>query len=124
VLYVITEHHEERAIHVIIDDVIFDGPVAVLVDSGTASASEILAGALQDHKRAQLIGVPTYGKGSVQSLYPLSDGSNLHLTTAVWLTPNHKQLDSVGLQPDFEIEAIPGQDAALDAALAYLETAE
>jgi carboxyl-terminal processing protease len=122
VLYVVTEHHEEHAIHVIIEDVIFDGPVAVLVDSGTASASEILAGALQDHDRAQLIGAPTYGKGSVQSLYPLSDGSNLHLTTAVWLTPAHKQLDGVGLRPDLEIDALPGQDAALDAAIAYLET--
>jgi carboxyl-terminal processing protease len=123
VIYYVTEHHQEHAIRVIIGDVAFKKPVAVLVDHGTASASEILAGALQDHERAILIGGPTYGKGSVQSLYPLSDGSNLHLTTAVWTTPKHKQLDGVGLQPDLAVEAAPGQDMALDAAIAHLETA-
>lgn len=121
VLYYVTEHHQERGIRVIMKDVTFSEPVTVLVDGGTASASEILAGALQDHERAHLIGEPTYGKGSVQSLYPLSDGSSLHLTTAVWYTPKHKLLDGVGLQPDLEISATPGQDAVLDAAIAYIE---
>ncbi len=77
-----------------------DLPLIVLVNRGTASAAEIVAGALQDHGRARLVGETTFGKGSVQLIFELSDGSSLHITAARWLTPHHHQLDGVGLTPD------------------------
>jgi carboxyl-terminal processing protease len=81
-------------------------PVVVLVDSGTASAAEIVAGALQDHKRAVILGSPTYGKGSAQSLFPILGGRALKLTTARWFTPEGRTIerDSTkgGITPDIE----------------------
>ncbi len=104
---------------------ITDLRVAVLVNSGTASAAEILAGALQDYKRAPLIGEPTYGKGSVQTIRKLSDGSALHITTATWLTPKKNQIAGTGLKPDIAVpltnESIQkGLDTQLDRAIEYL----
>lgn len=99
---------------------LFAGPLAVLVDGGTASAAEILAAALADHGRAVLIGAPTYGKGSVQALYPLPDGSVMHITHAVWLTPDGNRLDGAGLQPDFTVGVVAGRDAALKVALEHI----
>lgn len=78
----------------------FDWRIALLVDGGTASASEIVAGALRDQGRAILIGEKTYGKGSVQEVHELADGSSLHVTVARWLTPNRQQIDGSGLAPD------------------------
>ena len=75
-------------------------PLAVLVDGGTASAAEIVAAAIQDYQRGPLIGASTYGKGSVQGVYTLKDGSSIRITTARWLTPLGKPIDAVGLQPD------------------------
>jgi carboxyl-terminal processing protease len=75
-------------------------PVIALVDQGTASAAEILAAALHDHGRAQLVGVPTFGKGTVQTFYDLDDGSGLKLTTARYYTPAGKLLESHGIVPD------------------------
>ena len=100
-----------------------DLPLAVLVNHGTASAAEILAGALQDRGRAPLIGQPTYGKGSVQLIFELSDHSSIHITNARWFTPSRAQIDGVGLKPD--IEMAPGADGAdpeLDRAVLYLQS--
>jgi carboxyl-terminal processing protease len=99
-------------------------PLAVLVDSSTASAAEIVAAALQANGRAPLIGTPTYGKGSVQLIFELSDGSSLHVTSARWLTPAGDQLDGVGLSPDIALDptaAPQGSDPFLQAAAAWLE---
>ncbi|MCX6046191.1 MAG: S41 family peptidase [Chloroflexi bacterium] len=83
-------------------------PLIVLVDGNSASASEIVAGALQDHGRAKLVGEKTYGKGSVQLVYQLPDESSLHVTNAQWFTPKHHQISSHGLTPDVIIA--PGED--------------
>jgi len=99
-----------------------DEPLAVLVDQDTASAAEIVAGALQDHERAVLVGTRTRGKGSVQLAYELSDGSSLHVTAAVWLTPDQREINGVGLEPDYYVEAGggSGEDEALQQALEVL----
>jgi carboxyl-terminal processing protease len=78
-------------------------PLVVLVDGGTASAAEIVAGALQDRGRAVIIGSRTFGKGSVQAPSRLSDGSALELTVGHYLTPAGRSLDGVGLQPDVAV---------------------
>ena len=80
-----------------------DQSLVLLVDGGTASASEIVAGALQDYKRATLVGEKTFGKGSVQLIYELSDNSRLHVTVAKWFTPNGNAIDGTGLTPDIEV---------------------
>ena len=79
---------------------ITNDPLVVLVNQGTASASEILAAALQDNGRATLIGETTFGKGLIQSLFELSDGSGLAVTIAKYETPNHRDINKLGIQPD------------------------
>ena len=98
--------------------------LAVLVDGGTASAAEIVAGALQDSGRAILVGQQTYGKGSIQRIHRLSDNSALHVTFARWYTPNGHQIDEQGLTPDIPVEEPPTEerDPALEKALEVLKT--
>lgn len=85
-------------------------PIVALVDQGTASAAEILAAALHDHGRARLVGLPTYGKGTVQTFYDLDDGSGLKLTTARYFTPNGNSLESKGIVPDVRVDAFTPED--------------
>jgi carboxyl-terminal processing protease len=93
-------------------------PLIVLVNSGSASASEIVAGALQDHSRARLVGSQTYGKGSVQTVMALSDGHAIKLTTSRYFTPSGASIHERGIKPDVVIEdAKDGDDRALHAAL-------
>jgi carboxyl-terminal processing protease len=80
-----------------------DDPLVVLVNHGTASASEILAGALQDNDRAQLLGETTFGKGLIQSLFDLSDGSGLAVTIAKYETPDHHDINQLGIKPDWVV---------------------
>ncbi len=90
-------------------------PMVVLINEGSASASEITAGALQDLGRARLVGVKSYGKGSVQTITPLDNNQGgVHITTARWLTPNGRQINGVGLTPDYNV---PITDSDLNAGL-------
>jgi carboxyl-terminal processing protease len=104
-----------------------DIPLVVLINEGSASASEILAGALQDYGRAKLVGVKSYGKGSVQNWVPLSNNQGAaRVTIAKWLTPNEQAIDNhVGLSPDVTVEMTQddfeaGRDPQLDAAMETL----
>jgi len=86
-------------------------PIVVLVNGGSASASEIVAGALQDHKRAVILGTKTFGKGSVQTILPLDDNSALRLTTARYFTPKGRSIQATGIVPDIVFENAPVQEA-------------
>jgi len=104
-----------------------DIPLVVLVNAGTASASEIVAGAIQDSGRGILIGESTFGKGSVQLVYDLSDQSSLHVTVAHWFTPNRHEITGNGLTPDIvvpltEEDRAQDRDPQLDRAIAYFNT--
>jgi carboxyl-terminal processing protease len=97
----------------------------VLVNGGSASAAEILAGALQDYKLATIVGEKTFGKGSVQDYQTFSDGSSLKITVAKWLTPNGNCIDETGITPDEEVALTEddynnNRDPQLDRALAII----
>ncbi len=111
------------------DPIAPDIPMVVLVNGASASASEIVAGALQDYGRAILIGDKTFGKGSVQLIHELSNGAELRVTKARWFTPNDRAIHGEGLDPDILVEETPedveaGLDPQLDRAVEYLLTGE
>ncbi len=87
-------------------------PIVVLVNGGSASASEIVAGALQDHHRGLLLGTETFGKGSVQTIIPLDDGSGLRLTTALYYLPSGRTIQEVRIQPDVDVEPYSEEELA------------
>jgi carboxyl-terminal processing protease len=99
-----------ETLEVISSPVTTDLPIVVLVDNASASGSEVLAGALQDHDRALVAGNVTYGKGSVNILRHLNDGSGIYITTARWLTPNGRLIEGHGIEPDIKLE-LTGEDA-------------
>jgi len=104
-----------------------DIPIVLLVNGGSASASEILSGAIRDRKRGILVGVKTFGKGSVQNVHQLSDGSTLHVTVAHWLTPDKHDISQAGIEPHITVEQTPeatsqNRDQQLERALEYLRT--
>ena len=95
-------------------------PLVVLVDGYSASGSEVLAGALQDYNRATIAGTKTYGKGSVNIMRQLKDGSGLNITTARWLTPNGHLIEGVGIKPDYELNL--EEEDAIQWAIDYLKS--
>ncbi len=124
VLYEQRRDQEEKSYPVRRGGKATDIPLVVLVNAGTASASEIVAGAIQDSGRGILIGESTFGKGSVQLVYDLSDQSSLHVTVAHWFTPNRHEITSNGLTPDTvvpltEEDRAQGKDPQLDRAIAH-----
>lgn len=103
-----------------------DLPIVLLVNKGSASASEIVAGAFKDYGRGTLIGEKTFGKGSVQNVYNLSDGSTLHVTNALWLTPQKHEINQQGIDPDIEVtmtdaDIRANNDLQLKRAVEYLQ---
>jgi carboxyl-terminal processing protease len=98
-------------------------PLIVLINSGSASGSEIVAGALQDLQKATIIGTKSYGKGSVQTIFPLQDGSGLRLTTAHYFTPSGRSIDHVGIVPDIELSNEGKDDRQLNMAHAIMKEA-
>ena len=126
VLYLQSQNEGERVFNSTSETIAPTEPLVVLIDGGTASASEIVAGALKDRGRATLIGSKTFGKGSVQLVFDLSDGSSVHVTSARWLTPNRTQIDQSGLEPDVPVAITQedidnGRDPVLAEAVFYLQ---
>lgn len=103
------------------DPIVNDIPVVILVNEATASASEILAGALKDNYGATIIGKQTYGKGVIQTLYTLTDGSGIKITTEEYYTPNHNQINEVGITPDIEVDITENEDTQLQRAIEELK---
>jgi carboxyl-terminal processing protease len=104
-----------------------DLPLAVLVNGNSASASEVVAGALQDYERAPLIGNQTFGKGSINHFRQLSDGSAIYISIGRWYTPNGRQIEGQGLTPDMVVERTEqdvqqGKDPQLDKAIEYIKS--
>ncbi|MBI3075266.1 MAG: PDZ domain-containing protein, partial [Parcubacteria group bacterium] len=113
-----------RALFSLSSTLVFSGKLVVLIDGNSASASEIFAGALRDHKRATLIGEKTFGKGSVQTIYSLPDGTILKLTTALYALPSKEFIDGKGIEPHIKVAETlatgEAGDKVFDAAIAFL----
>jgi len=119
VVSMVDNQGEKTALSIKPDGVTTDLPLVVLTDNYSASGSEVLAGALQDYGRAIVAGTKTYGKGSVNTLHRLKDGSGLYITTARWLTPKGRLIEGEGISPDYELE-LEGEDA-IQWAIDYLK---
>jgi carboxyl-terminal processing protease len=108
----------------------FDLPLAVLIDGGTASAAEIVAGAIRDYDRGTLVGEPTFGKGLVQRVHDFDDGSSARISFARWLTPDQTPIPLDGLEPDITVEtpldslSDPQLERAVEAVLATGEDSD
>nr|MBP7689280.1 S41 family peptidase [Thermoflexales bacterium] len=126
VLYERTKDGDQRVFRSDDTGLAQDIPLVVLINGGSASASEIVAGAIQDRARGKLIGEKSFGKGSVQQINRLSDGSQLRVTIARWFTPNDRAIHGEGLEPDITVEASddPKVDTQLDRAVEYLKTGQ
>jgi len=122
VVNVVDNQKNRTALEVKPNGVTTDLPMVVLVDGFSASGSEVLVGALQDYGRATIAGSKTFGKGSVNALRQLKDGSGLFITTGRWLTPNGRLIEGEGLDPDYELE-LEGEDA-IQWAIDYLRSNE
>jgi len=96
-------------------------PVVVMVDAGSASASEVLAGALRDNERARVVGSRTFGKGSVQTLLPLDNGDSVKLTTARYYTPSVKSIQALGITPDLLLRPAEGEEDLAEVRPTYTE---
>ena len=110
VVYALDSDEQKDEWDVISGGVALDIPMAVLVNENSASASEVVAGALQDYKRAKIIGVTIYGKGKMGLVNTLSNDGSLYVTYARWYTPNGRQIDDVGIDPDIEVEVPSSED--------------
>ena len=104
ILLIETDKHQNETITYSEEEPIVDIPIAVLVNENSASASEIFAGALKDHEKATIIGTQTYGKGVIQTLIRLKDGSGLKMTTDEYCTPNRNKINKIGIEPDIIVE--------------------
>ncbi|MBI4180320.1 MAG: S41 family peptidase [Chloroflexi bacterium] len=119
VLYVVDNQGQRTSISVKPQKVTTDLPMVIVTDNFSASASEVLTGAMQDYGRATIAGTKTFGKGSVNTLHRLKDGSGLYITIARWLTPKGRLIEGKGIEPDYPIE-LKGDDA-IQWAIDYLK---
>lgn len=106
-LLITANKNKEEELEIAKEDPIIDIPVVLLINKNTASASEILAGALRDNCNYKIIGNTSYGKGVIQSIYSFSDGSGLKVTMEEYFTPNHNAINKVGITPDLEVNLDP-----------------
>lgn len=104
ILLITKDKTEEEDVVIAKKDASINMPIVVLVNEYSASASEILAGILKEDINATLIGNTTYGKGVIQTVYPLKDGSGLKITTDEYYTPNHNKINKVGIEPTIKVE--------------------
>ena len=123
----VSKDEKEKIFEATIDTAAGDLPLVVLINEASASSSEIVAGALQDRDRATLIGLKSFGKGSVQQVYDLSDGSSIHVTASRWFTPNGNMIDQNGLEPDLVVEQTQeaiddGRDLIIEEAINFLNS--
>jgi len=127
VVYVVDAGGSEEALKVEDGGIATDLPLAVLVNGGSASASEVVAGAIQDHGRGPIIGMTTFGKGAVNHFRQLEDGSAIYITSGRWFTPNRQEIEGHGITPDITVEIteediLSGTDPQLQQAIEYIES--